>query len=777
MRLKSAIITAVWLHLTVSAAEYRVQNRFGLSVTLGQDATRYSVLYKGQSWMGDGIVSVYSGNRWYRSADLRTNAADGKLTLRGITTGMEKDRFGAYDFVDIRWALPAGGELVTGFRLYKDNPYLIFTQSFPNGFASYASGDSTVPSVVFPQFMPGRRTSRTDLAAWSSTGLWAHKLTQGDASSIPGTVDILLLADRARNTLVLSPFANYLVATQESRPSGRPVTIDCGIEGQVSDIPAGYEHKHILVAGTGIHDTFEKWGRVLLERAGKPVPSKYADDVLKYLVYMDDYGSYYREHGFKESGYKTYADVILGVEKEAREHGVNFGSYHVWDQDQLRYAEGLFEPKQELVPEGPAAFDRKLGKPMRCYYLWMQAGGPYRKQFPFYETAQPGGWGMGDIFYSLDYWRYTAKKMASWGCISLQHDYLSRSQGMPAMMSSIDTMDTYMRNMTQALKEQGMTIHYCMQLARHVLQSSENPIMVSLQGSDDHHVGMAEPTPKSEPTSDQGVWNHHIFVSAFYGALGIWPCRDNVQTGADPNAFEDLLLANLLGGSVELGHRIGEADWDLIRRVYREGDGLVLKPDRPIAPLDRSYFDGAALGYTESNIGGRHWYYVLSLPPGGYASEFSPTDLGATERWAVLDWDRRSIEVHEGDYPVRLAADVKHQYFVIAPVFENGTAVFGDLSKFVTMADQRIAAVEPEGKSVRVTVISSPEAGTVVSGYSRECPARVEAAAARLPQMSSLYRVQHAKSGWFWDPLTGLWSVKLDFSGANGIARRSFTIR
>ena len=117
------------------------------------------------------------------------------------------------------------------------------------------------------------------------------------------------------------------------------------------------------------------------------------------------------------------------------------------------------------------------------------------------------------------------------------------------------------------------------------MQSTENPVMVSVQASLDHHVGDGlDPANPETP---------HIFTSAFYGALGIWPSRDNIQSGADSNAFEDILLANLMGGSFELGHRIGEANWDLLKvGLTGKATDWVLKPDRPIAPLDRCYFDG-----------------------------------------------------------------------------------------------------------------------------------------------------------------------------------------
>jgi len=165
-------------------------------------------------------------------------------------------------------------------------------------------------------------------------------------------------------------------------------------------------------------------------------------------------------------------------------------------------------------------------------------------------------------------------------------------------------------------------MQYGMQLPRNIMESTENPIVVSVQGSWDHHI----PTPDQD--DDPYVWKHLIFTSALYGAVGIWPSRDNIQTVADANAFEDVLLANLLGGEIQLEHKIGECNLDLVRKTYREGDELVLKADHPIRPLDRCYLEGCAVGYTTSQRKGQEWFYVLSLPRAGYLRAFSVSDLG-----------------------------------------------------------------------------------------------------------------------------------------------------
>jgi hypothetical protein len=74
-----------------------------------------------------------------------------------------------------------------------------------------------------------------------------------------------------------------------------------------------------MVVGHGATKTINQWGQALLDKAAKQVSSKYDGDNLKCPTYWDDYGSYYREHGFKEDGHRYYEDIILGVHKTETE--------------------------------------------------------------------------------------------------------------------------------------------------------------------------------------------------------------------------------------------------------------------------------------------------------------------------------------------------------------------------------------------------------------------------------------------------------------------------
>ena len=765
---------------------YSLENKFGISLVFNPAEGAYTIRCGGESWLGKGLVSVLENKRWYRSAQVKYpevaayQHAGERLALTDVKTGESADFLGAYQSIELAWQVPVSGTaFATSFKLYSDTPCLVFFQKFPRGFKHYASGNWTVPSVVFPQFLSGFG-ERNDLYSWNSGGMFTHRFGYGNAASLGGTVDLLLLADETYKTLILSPYVNYLVATQQSAPvaavdetNPSKGAINCGIEGLVEEIPAGYEHAHILVVGQGIGKTLRAWGETLLKRAGKKIPSKYTGDTLKYPVYWDDYGSYYREHGFKEEGYKAYEDIILGIAEDAKKHGLRIGAYQVQDEDQLHDHEGLFEPREELFPHGLAWLHEKLGVPLEAYYCWLAPRGPYPKQFPHFTTPsdQTPGAGMGDVYYTLDYWRRTADKMASWGDTLLQHDFLSVYEGDPVMMAGIDRMDTYFKNMAKALQEKNFTMQYCMQLPRNIMESTENPIVVSVQGSWDHHI------PTAERDDDPYVWKHLIFTSAFYGAVGIWPSRDNIQTRADANAFEDVLLANLLGGEIQLGHRIGECNFDLVRKTYREGDELILKASHPIVPLDRCYLEGGAVGFTTSERNGHKWFYVLSLPRAGYLPAFSVSDLGVSGEWVVYNHDTRRVSPVDASTFIPLERDAKHEYFVLAPLLQNGMAVIGDAEKFVTMGEKRIASVEVAGSALQIGVVSNQEWNPVTVGYAAQRPAAVQVGDAKLKEMSSLDALRAAHAGWFWDHQTNLWHVKVDFAGASEMETQVFSLR
>lgn len=382
---------------------YSLENRFGLAVSLYPDRGHYEVRYKESLWFGIGIVSILHESKWYRSQTAlgfkdredhslasRKNA---ELVVVDIESGSENDIAGRYNFINVYWELKdTDKNFITGFRMYEDNPYLIFLQKYPNGFKHYANGNWTVPSVVFPQFST-HSGGRIDLYSWAGGAMFAHSFGYGRASCIGGTVDFLLLSDYKHESLILSPYSNYLVATQQSTHLGGKYrefsqVINCGIQGLAEELPVGYEHMHVMAVGSGINNTLRIWGNALLAKSGKKAPSKYQDDTLKHITYWDDYGAYYCQHGFKEDGYETYEDLIIAIEEDARKNDLYISAYQLLDLDQSRYRDGLFEPRADLFPHGLQWLSEKLGKRIHAYVAWLASGGPYRESFHTLRVKQ-----------------------------------------------------------------------------------------------------------------------------------------------------------------------------------------------------------------------------------------------------------------------------------------------------------------------------------------------------------------------------------------------------
>jgi hypothetical protein len=143
----------------------------------------------------------------------------------------------------------------------------------------------------------------------------------------------------------------------------------------------------------------------------------------------------------------------------------------------------------------------------------------------------------------------------------------------------------------------------------------------------------------------------------------------------------------------------------------------------------------------------------------------------------VYNWDSGAAAIRAAEQSVVLARADKHQYFVVAPLFQNGVAVLGDVSKFVSMADARIASVEPNASGVRVGVIANSANSPIITGYSVQLPASVSLDGNVLARVSSLERLKRAQSGWFWDYQTKLWRVKADFSASTAYMTKTFEIR
>jgi hypothetical protein len=747
----------------------KLENRFGMTLEIDPKTLSYEALYMGGNWLGGGIVSALHGGAWYRT-HRSASAPCGDIYPLETSFSEEESGGGRHARFSAKLGIrDAGITFGVCFRFFYEKPCIVFDVEYPDM--------EDPPAVVFPQFACGRaRGARDGLHSWTPgfMGYYGmrHGITAAEGFADPDRPDTavpLVLFDDSLHTVILSPFSNYLVSHQTvERPGGglghgfdEPL-IGCALNRHFH-IPRAFRHSTILYAGEGIRRTLLGYGDELLAKGGKQRPGKYHDRTIGYLSYWTDYGSFYCANWTGGGRFSSLQEALLAVEREADEKGLVINSWEAQDGDQNRWPEGLFEPREDLFPHGLGELSRKLGKPLYAYFSPLEPG-PYRRRFPYVYTGRVayggiGSVGMGDLFCTEDFWDEQARKAREWGSEGLQHDFLSNYWNTPA---APDHIDRYMKSIAKACVKHGLSMQYCMCFSNHVLETAENPAAISLQAIADHH-------PSHEDGGCGANLRSFLYSGALYGALGLWPARDNVQTRNDADAYEDVLVANLSGGPVQLGHEAGRADAGLLFRTFREGDGLLLKPDRPICPIDRCFVDDSFLvASTESTHEAGIWTYALCLNIGAAGRRGGLFTLGqcgcGTGRYAVYDYNAGTVTVAGRDDGIAFPDGVKHSYRIIAPLFGGGVALFGDVGKFVTMADQRIADVAYDGKELRFGVITAGKCDALLAGYAVAGPKAVEADGMAVPKA----KAAGERNGWCWNEETRVWTLRLTRQEAHG---------
>eukprot|EP00665_Eupelagonemidae_sp_cell47_P009837 gene9837-7351_t len=208
------------------------------------------------------------GSTWLESAPIRAFAGHWRnLNRTGATRSTGTDTLGAYSCVNVSWA---SGALVlhTSLKMYAD--LAVFVQQLPLGARRTNAYNPVLPGgvkldagnyppvVAFPAFTGGRLQT-LGYVVWQSRMInveWGVNVTSGP----PGTNEPLgkgrglqglstngpvVLFDHGMKSLVVAPMDNFKSAVHTSRGA----TWETGISSELTDLPPGFEHRTMLVAG------------------------------------------------------------------------------------------------------------------------------------------------------------------------------------------------------------------------------------------------------------------------------------------------------------------------------------------------------------------------------------------------------------------------------------------------------------------------------------------------------------------------------------------------
>jgi hypothetical protein len=219
-------------------------------------------------------------------------------------------------------------------------------------------------------------------------------------------------------------------------------------------------------------------------------------------------------------------------------------------------------------------------------------------------------------------------------------------------------------------------------------------------------------------------------------ALGIWPWADVFMSTETDN----VLIATLSGGMVGNGDRIGAENKENLLRAVRL-DGVIVKPDAPLLPIDAMYASDAlrmltadelrspppmiASAYTDHGALRTAYVFAYSRGPGNVKASFTPAQMGVQHDTYLYDAEAMTARrlAASDEFTFDLAPNGA-AYFVLAPVSSAGIALFGDDSKFVPDGRKRIASVVEDGRRLIVAVTFAPQEKAVrLFGYAMRQPA------------------------------------------------------
>ncbi len=513
------------------------------------------------------------------------------------------------------------------------------------------------------------------------------------------------------SSFILSP-ADHFMISNCFLSGGK---LSAGIEQQVRDTPDSFEHKSILSLGSGVNEAFENWGAALVRKSGKLAPANDEDAVLNTVGYWSDNRSSYWYNYDLALGYEG---TLRQVHEEFLSQGIRLGHLQLdswwylkggdplanpplpisWKRANYDHGIYLYEAAPELFPDGLPAFQESIGLPLVTHARWVDPSSPYASRYKMSDNV------------SVDpaYWDMIMKSLKSDGVLVYEQDWLN-SKALPRLDRIADA-DEFLDHMSEAAARYGLGLQYCMPLARHFMQASRYSNVRTIRPSGDGF--------------ERSKWNQFLYGSRLASSLGIWPWTD-VFFSADLN---NVLLATLSGGIVGVGDRLnlddkpeddsnpGYCKSSLNCRLLQaqnlkhaiRADGVVVKPDTSLVPLDQSYTSLAgfsdssapmvAAAYTNAQDGS-HWaayVFAYSQKNGGQAQiSIRPSDLGFSGDVYVYDYFAAKGSRVSAAGEFRANVGFQGSYFIVAPMGASGGALLGDLSLFASLGKKRVELESP----------------------------------------------------------------------------------
>jgi hypothetical protein len=656
-----------------------------LTVSLDPDGT-YQVSSKGTGWQLQGKLPNQATN---------------------IVSGKNQDAAGS--FQEISFSFTDADRPMTGsMRLYDGKDLVLFSETSVQA--------SAQPPSPFPNF-----TTLPQNLFQLSYRDFAFSSPRFDLEKDAGP---WLLFDAQDHALILSPASHFPIACMAGDGETQ---LAVGFNEHLCNIPAGFTQQSVLVPTQGINHAFDVWGRALTDWEGKKRIPNDADTVLKYLGYWTDNGAAYWYNYDLQKGYQATLQEVMDA---YREKGIPFGYVQLdswWYQKTLNGPDGHLEkPKNSKLPEGEwnryggtinytadpfifpqgmESFHENVDLPFVTHNRWIDPTSPYHQRYKISGIA------------AVDpaFWDEIVTYLHDNGVMCYEQDWLSEIfKNSPELSSTVDQGEAFLDSMAGGCKKQGLSMQYCMATPLCFLQGSKYDNLTTIRCGGDHFIPHR--------------FHDFLFTSKLASALGIWPFADVFQSPMTSCA----LLSTLSAGPVGSGDALGAENKENLLKIVR-ADGVIVKPDVPLVPMDRAYLadaqkqDVPILATTYTDHDGLRTIYLIAYKNKKTAADtvsVSADELGMQSPFYFFNYFAGTgVKMDQGASCSVALGGQDLGYFVAAPIGGSGIAFLGDADRFVGTGKKRIAALQDDGQKLTADVIfAEKEQQITLRGYAPQQP-------------------------------------------------------
>ena len=682
--------TLLFVFLIIVYSNLKAVNISGISVIVNKNTGDYKITSSLMSW------------------DFRGTTGH---SLNKLKAFQGKDEIGIFNEIKFSWKdnIPYEGTI----KWYKNEPVVIFALILPDGSASMPN-----PFPAFTEFPKKMKTF-----SYNNDNFAPPQFKLNETS----TPWLFFSSDNSRqnkiyDSFIISPASDFIV----SKLTGNGETsINSSLNSGIKDLPKNFNHKTILVFNHGIKKTWDTWGKVLRTMYNRRIPNNDADPVLKYFGYWTDNGADYYYNYDTAVG---YAKTLLAIRNRYKKEEIPLGYIQLdswWYEKSIYDYDGKPDADHKntklplgkwnrygglmnyiadpfLFPHGLAAFHKEMGIPLVTHNRWIDLHSPYHDK---YEIS-------GFAAIDSKFWDHIIKYIKQSGVVCYEQDWLNYIYNKSTGMSeNLHIGNAFTDGMANACKKYGLSMQYCMAMPRYFLQGLKYNNLTTIRTSGD----------RFEPAH----WKNFLYASQLAYECGMYPWCDVFKS----NEIGNMILSVLSAGPVGTGDALGAEDKSNIVMACRK-DGVIVKPDVPILPLDIDYINDSKgekspiLAYTYTKHGDITTGYLFAFIEDSSFSKvisFIPSELGINGIVAIYCPLNKKLNIIDSKsvFKANVPKDL-FTYFIIAPVSPSGIALFGDQGKITSTGKQRIANLVEKKGMFRVKVLfAKGESLVTIYGYSK----------------------------------------------------------